>query len=118
MAISNLETGAEGEVIRTSPTGRFDGFLRLTEGRNTIRVEVALVGGTTVREQRVVIYEPGRGEGEEARQAEADLEKQIRVRRLRLEYWAEMERVRKARRRTVMIRPESAEEEAARQRAE
>jgi len=55
--IDNLTTGTTGRAVRVRPDGSFDGFLRLADGDNRIRVNARSDAGSERSDHRVVVFD-------------------------------------------------------------
>lgn len=99
VSIANLTTGRQGEALRTFPNGTFDGLLKLAPGENRIRIDADLTDGESVRIERVVRrLDPDSLTPEQAALARSQLSallEKLRVRSMKLELWAEMQRSRR-----------------------
>ncbi len=56
VTIENLTTGKPASMQRLFPDGTFDGFVKLKQGKNRLRIEATSVEGDRVSEERVVIF--------------------------------------------------------------
>jgi len=56
VTIENATTGKPAAMQRVFPNGSFDGFIKLKQGTNRLRIRATSVDGDEVTEERVVIY--------------------------------------------------------------
>ena len=104
ISIRNLTTARAGVAVRKLPHGGFDGFVELAMGENRIIVKALLTDGREpVVELLVTRVDPT--SVEDADRLLAKLLERLRLRSVEIELWAEMERVRRVRKR-VTISPE------------
>lgn len=115
LTLRNLTTGAPGLAVRKFPNGTFDGFVELAPGENRIRVDAILTDGESVRVERVVTFLDSLSseQASVARDQLAALLEELRVRSMKLELWAEMQRTRRKSVEIEVIEPGEAKESVA-----
>lgn len=89
--IENRTNGHPGRAVRVSPTGRFDGFVDLAPGPNTLAVTARLEDGRTRELSRIVEYDPEAASDEERARLRASLQR----RTIELQLWEDMRRERR-----------------------